>query len=211
MSEPRPREFEGFLQTVTAGETRGVSHARDTSLHFPVVCYFALFIGKSLTARQEGGTFSAPDLAILRSALFGGRSHSLGAIIAYRLHINRSKGSIHGGVYATRLVRHLNVAIRVGEDHLLPTSYLDYDFMRFHDFIDEAIPPNYYRYNLVLVRIHIRLLCCLLLPCLMLMPGGDILSCQRTSSPMRTHWLTRRMRFNLGMLGTSAGPVRTWT
>ena len=65
MAEPRPREFEEFLQSLTIGETRGVSHARATSLHFPAVHYFALFIGRCLTARQESGTLSAPDLNYL--------------------------------------------------------------------------------------------------------------------------------------------------
>ena len=88
MVEPRPREFEEFLQSLIVGETRGVSHARATSLHFPAVHYFALFVGRCLTARQESGTLSAPDLAILRSALLGERTHSLGAIIARRLHTN---------------------------------------------------------------------------------------------------------------------------
>ena len=50
--EPRLEEFEGFLHTLTMGEERGVSKARATSLQFPAVHYFALFIGKCLTARE---------------------------------------------------------------------------------------------------------------------------------------------------------------
>ena len=100
--------------------------------------YFALFIGKCLTARQEGGTLSAPDLAILHSALFSGRTHSLGAIIARRLHTNRSKGIIHGGIYATRLATHFNISIRHNEDQVLPERYLDYEAMLWHDFIDRV-------------------------------------------------------------------------
>ena len=64
LREPRPEVFEDFLRTLTVGEFRGVSKAHVTSLHFPVVHYFALFIGKCLTAREEGGVLSAPDLAI---------------------------------------------------------------------------------------------------------------------------------------------------
>lgn len=64
MVEPRPSEFEKFSQEVTVRETRGVSRDKSASLHFPVVCYFALFVGKCLTTRQEGGTLSAPDLPI---------------------------------------------------------------------------------------------------------------------------------------------------
>jgi hypothetical protein len=55
LREPRPEEFEDFLHTLIVGEFRGVSKARVTSLHFPDVHYFALFIGKCLTAKEEGG------------------------------------------------------------------------------------------------------------------------------------------------------------
>jgi hypothetical protein len=100
------------------GEFRGVSKSRVTSLHSAVVHYFGLFIGKCLTARHEAGTLSAPDIAILCCALFSDRTSSVGAIIACRLHTNRTRGSVHGGIYATRL----NVAIRP-HDHLLPRVY----------------------------------------------------------------------------------------
>jgi hypothetical protein len=103
--EPRPKEFDGFLRTLTVGEYRGMSKAGVTSLLFPAVQYFALFIGKCLTAREEGGTLSALDLAILFRALFSGNTYSLGAIIARRLHTNRTRGKVHGGIYATRLAR----------------------------------------------------------------------------------------------------------
>ena len=66
------------------GEFREVSKSRVTSLHFAVVHYFGLFIGKRLTTRHEGGTLSAPNLAILCCALFSDRTYSLGAIIARR-------------------------------------------------------------------------------------------------------------------------------
>jgi hypothetical protein len=146
--EPRPEEFEDFLHTLTVGEERGVSRARATSLHFPVVHYFALFIGKCLIAREQGGTLSAPDLAILRHALFSDSTYSLGAIIARRLHVNRARGKIHGGIYATRLARHFHVEIR-HHDYLLPRVYLDHQAMKDHHFIDDPEPPHHIRYNLV--------------------------------------------------------------
>jgi hypothetical protein len=147
MPEPRPSEFEGFLQSVIVGETRGVSKARAVSLHFPDLCYFTLFTRRCLTARWESGILSAPNLSILRSALFDDRSHNFGAIIAHRLHTNRSKGIIYGGIYATRLARHFNVAFKLSEDRPLPKKYLNYECMVDHDFINRGAP--FYQYNLV--------------------------------------------------------------
>ena len=37
VSEPRPRDAEGFIDEVTVGEERGVLEARVASLHFPVL------------------------------------------------------------------------------------------------------------------------------------------------------------------------------
>jgi hypothetical protein len=96
LREPRLEEFEGFLRNLTVGEERGMSKARATGLHFPVVHYFALFKGKCLTARKQGGVLSAPNLAILHRAVFSDTTYSLGTIIARRLHTNRIKGKIHG-------------------------------------------------------------------------------------------------------------------
>ena len=41
---------------------------------------------------------------------------TLGAIVARHLHINKFKGKIHGGIYATRLAAHFNILIRL-HDH----------------------------------------------------------------------------------------------
>ena len=87
-------------------------------LSLPLACtfrhvhYFALFIAKCLLAREKVGALSAPDFAVLCHALYGDNTYSLGAIVARRLHINKSKGKIHGGIYATRLASHFNVQIR---------------------------------------------------------------------------------------------------
>ena len=91
------------------GEDRGVSSATATSLQFPLVHYFTLVIAKCLTAREKVGAPSAPDIAILRHALYDDHTFSMGDIIARRLHLNWTKGKIHGGIYATRLARHFNV------------------------------------------------------------------------------------------------------
>ena len=153
MAKPRPGEFEEFLLELCVGEYRGVSKARVTSLHFPSVHYFAIFIERCLTAKQDSSMLSAPDLSILHSALYGDRTHSLGAIVARRLCKNRTKGIIYGGVYATRLAAHFNVPIRHEEDYKLPASYLDFASMKRHVFIEEYAAPNAYRYNLVFSQV----------------------------------------------------------
>lgn len=84
---------------------------------------------------------SALQTSPLRSALFGGRSHSLRAIIARHLHLNRIKGIFHGSIYATRLTRHFNIPISQSEDPLLPKKYLDYECMIGNYFINRGDPP----------------------------------------------------------------------
>ena len=68
------------------------------SLHFPVVHYFALFVAKCLLGRKKVGAFSSPDFAVLHRALEGDNTYSLGAIVARRLHLNKSQGKIQGGI-----------------------------------------------------------------------------------------------------------------
>ena len=84
-----------------------------------------------LTAREKGSILSAPDLAVLRPALHNDHTFNLGAIVARRLHLNRTKGKIHGGIYATRLASHFNVQIRL-HDYRLPRVYLDHHAMVDH-------------------------------------------------------------------------------
>ena len=85
---------EGFINTITVGETRKVSDARITSIHFPVLRYFAIFASRYLIGHGNNGNFSAPDIVILRHALFRDTTFSLGAIVAKRLNLNRTKGPI---------------------------------------------------------------------------------------------------------------------
>lgn len=96
--------------------------------------YFAVFIAKCLVAREKVGSLSAPDFAVLRHALYGDNTYSLGAIVARRLHLNRFKRKIHGGICANRLATHLNVQIRQ-HDHPLTKVYLDIAAMKNHQFL----------------------------------------------------------------------------
>jgi len=61
----------------------------------------------------------------------------MGAIVAKRLNLNRTKGRILGGIFASCLAAHFNIPIRhyEKEEKLLPPVYLDYKSMVAHDFI----------------------------------------------------------------------------
>src|SRR5215216_4209678 len=137
-----------FYRSLTMGDERGVSSVTAACLHFPAVHYFALFIVKCLLAREKVGALSAPDFSVLRRALYGDNTYSLGAIVARRLHINTSKGKIHGGIYATRLASHCNIQIRQ-HDYPLPKVYLDRQAMALHHFIDGENTTIDIPYNLV--------------------------------------------------------------
>ena len=101
VNEPHPRDVEDFIDEFTIGGERGVSEARVASLHFLVLRYYALFARRCLIGCGESGGLSAPDLAILRHALYTDRTFSLGAMVARRLHTNCSKGVIYDGIYAS--------------------------------------------------------------------------------------------------------------
>ena len=104
--EPHHDDVEGFIDTITVGETRKDSDARITSIHFPVLRYFAIFASRCLIGRGNSGNFSVPHIIILLHALFGDNTFSMGVVIAKRLSLNRTKGPIFGGIYAARLARH---------------------------------------------------------------------------------------------------------
>ena len=122
------------------------------------------------------GALSSPDLVVLRHAIEGDNTYSLGAIVARRLHINKFEGKIHGGIYATRLAAHFNVQIRL-YDYPLPKVYLDRAAMEHQQFITSDYPNIPIPYNLVLVKTLGILFHCLHLLCLILLPGADTRSC----------------------------------
>ena len=68
--------------------------------------------------------------------------------MARRLHLNKSQGKIHGGIYATRLVAHFNVGIRP-HDYPLTKVYLDRAAMEHHHFLAHDRPYIAIPYNLV--------------------------------------------------------------
>ena len=64
VEEPHRNDVEGFIDTIAVGETRKVSDARITSIHFPVLRYFAIFASRCLIGRGNCGNLSAPDIVI---------------------------------------------------------------------------------------------------------------------------------------------------
>ena len=122
LDEPRRDDVEGFIDMIAVGEMRQVSGARITSIHFPVLRYFAIFASRCLIGRGNSGNLSAPDIVILRHALFQDTTFSLGAVVAKRLSLNRSKGPVFGGIFASRLAEHFRIPIRnhEKEENCLP-------------------------------------------------------------------------------------------
>ena len=69
IEEPHHGDVDGFIDTITVGETRKFSDARMASIHFPVLRYFALFASRCLIGRGNCGNLSIPDLIILLRGL----------------------------------------------------------------------------------------------------------------------------------------------
>ena len=69
--------------------------------------------------------------------MFRDNTFSLGAIVAKRLNLNRTKGPIFGGIFASRLAKYFEIPIRhyEKEEKVLPPIFLDYKSMVAHDFI----------------------------------------------------------------------------
>ena len=67
---------------IVVGETRKFSDARITSIHFPVLRYFAIFASRCLIGHGNCGNLGVSDIIILFHALFRDNSFNMGAIIA---------------------------------------------------------------------------------------------------------------------------------
>ena len=55
LEEPHRKDVDEFIDTITVRETRKVSDARITSIHFPVLRYFAIFASRCLIGRGNSG------------------------------------------------------------------------------------------------------------------------------------------------------------
>ena len=109
IEEPHHGNVDGFIDIITVGETRKVSDARTTSIYFPVLHYFVIFASRCLIGRGNCGNPSTPDIVILCHALFHDDTFSMGAIISKRLNLNRTKGPVFGGIFASRLAALLGI------------------------------------------------------------------------------------------------------
>ena len=125
LEEPPRKDVDGFIDMITVGETRKVSDARITRIHFPVLRYFAIFASRCLIGHGNYGNLSVPDIVVLCQALFRDNTISLGAIVTKRLSLNHTKGPIFGGIYASRLAKHFRIPIRhyEKEEKLLPLLF----------------------------------------------------------------------------------------
>ena len=94
IEEPHSSDVDGFIDRIVVGETRKVSDARITSIHFHVLRYFAVFASRCLIGRGNYGNLSAPDIVILRHALLRDTAFSLGAMATKWLSLNHSKAPI---------------------------------------------------------------------------------------------------------------------
>ena len=111
VEEPHPSDVVEFIDEITVWEKRKVSDVRTTSVHFPILRYYAIFASRCLIGRGNSGGLSAPDLAILRHALFCDTTFSLGSMVAKTLSLNRFKGPIFGGIFALRLAKYFEIPI----------------------------------------------------------------------------------------------------
>ena len=112
LDEPHRKDVDGFVNTITVEDPKKGSNAKISSIHFPVLRYFAIFASRCLIGRGNSGNFNVLDIIILHHALFGDNSFSMGVVIAKRLSLNRTKGPIFGGIYAACLARHFEIPIR---------------------------------------------------------------------------------------------------
>jgi len=114
------------------------------SIHFPVVHYFALFIGRCINGKHDHSHLCASNLSVLKCAVLGDKRYNLGANIARRLHLNAKDGDLFGGIYATRLANFLGVSIR-GNDIELPPAFLDYNALVRCQFLERNEQSLQYR------------------------------------------------------------------
>ena len=68
--------------------------------------------------------------------------------MARRLHLNKSQGKIHGGIFSTHLAAHFNAGIRP-HDYPLTKVYLDRTAMDHHHLLGHDRPNIAIPYNLV--------------------------------------------------------------
>ena len=79
LEEPHHNDVYGFVNTIVVEEPKKGSEAKVSSIHFPVLRYFAIFASRCLIGHGNSGKLSVPDIIILQHALLGDNSFSMGA------------------------------------------------------------------------------------------------------------------------------------
>lgn len=196
IEEPHRNDVEGFIDMIAVGEMRKVSDARITSIHCPVLRYFAIFASRCLIGRWNNGNLSAHDIVILRLALFRDTTFSLGAIVAKRLNLNHTKGPIFGGIFASHLATHFNIPIRhyEKEEKLLPPIFLDFKSMVAHNFIVKD-NKNMLKYRLIFDKNYYEIIT-LPTPSLFNIFSGTYLVLPET---VHTHWSLTSAPLSVGI------------
>ena len=69
LEEPHRKDVDGFVNTIAVEEPKKGSEAKISSIHFPVLRYFAIFSSRCLIGRGNSGNLSVPDIIILQHAL----------------------------------------------------------------------------------------------------------------------------------------------
>ena len=97
------------------------------------------------------------DLSVLKSVVLEDKQYNLGAIVESRLHNNSLIGDLFGGIYTTRVANFPEIPIQEN-DMELPPTYLDYNAMVSHQFLERN--EQFLEYQLIFDRrriVHVAL------------------------------------------------------
>src|SRR3954463_8184479 len=130
----RTKPLSDLYEEICCGRNYQTENGKIKNIQFPSIRYFAHFITQCVMARKSVSKLASHDLAFIAAALKHDKTYNLGALIAHRLSINREKGSIWGGLIASRLLafhgllhHELDLAFNKGK--------LDLDSMMHHRFV----------------------------------------------------------------------------
>src|SRR3954463_12435514 len=130
----QPSELKTVFNSLYSMDTRDIHRSKISSILFPHLRYFAYYIARGVLARDNTSNISAPDIAILATALSRRVDYNVGALIARSLAVNGNKGDLFGGVYATLILESLNGTPHPDDK---PFTYLSFDLaaMKRHKFV----------------------------------------------------------------------------
>src|SRR3954469_3207933 len=130
----QPSELRTVFNSLCSMDTRDIHRSKISNILFPHLRYFAYFIARGVLARDNTSNISAPDIAILATALSGRFDYNVGALIARRVAMSSNKGDLFGGVYATLILESLNGTPHPDDK---PFTYLSFDLaaMKRHKFV----------------------------------------------------------------------------